>query len=94
MAEANKRVTEKALPVLIGHDYQHVMARATIEQKAAVYGVDDNHNRVLKEDAEVVITIVSKGDHAQLLGDYVAAMEVVALSFNGVPVRPVPDKES
>jgi hypothetical protein len=78
------------MPVLIGEDYRHVMARATIEQTAAEYGQDDSGNRILKKDAEVVITIVSKGGHAQELGDFVAATEIVALSFSGVPVRPAP----
>jgi len=90
VADPNKIITEKPLPVLIGDGYQHVMARATIEQTAPVYGKDDSGNRVLVKDAEVLITIVAKGGHAQQLGDYVAANEIVALSFSGVPVRPAP----
>lgn len=88
MTASEKRTTEKSLPVIIGADYQHVMARATIEQTAVVYGIDDNHNRVVKNEAEVVITIVAKGGKAQELGDFVAANEIVALSFGGVPIRP------
>jgi len=92
VGDSSKLITEKALPVLIGHDYEHVMARATIEQTPAEYGIDDQHNRIKKKDAEVLITIVAKGDHAQLLGDFVAANEIVALSFGGVPVQRAPQK--
>jgi hypothetical protein len=87
---SDKRMTEKMLPVLLGENYKHVMARASIEQKAAQYGRDDQGNRVLLQEAEVLITISAKGGHAQELGDFVAATEVVALSFSGVPVRPSP----
>lgn len=76
--------TEKPIPVLIGSDYKHVMAKATIEQKAAVKS--STTNQVL-EPARVIITIVAEGGHAQQLGDFVAANDVVALSFDGVPVQ-------
>lgn len=79
--------TEKPIPVLIGGDYQHVMAQATIEQKAARKSVDDDGHPVVVDPAEVIITIVAKGPTAQQLGDFVAAMEVVALSFQAVPVK-------
>lgn len=89
MAEdPNKIVTEKPLPVILGADYQHVMARATIEQVAPEYGYDDHGAHIQKKEAEVLITIVAKGNAAQQLGDFVAANEIVALSFGGVPVRP------
>lgn len=84
--KASEKTTEKPLPVLIGNDYEHVMAKATIEQKAAVRSPTTNQ---ILEPAEVVITIVAKGPSAQELGDYVAVADVVALSFGVVPVRPV-----
>lgn len=84
--KAAERVTEKPLPVLIGNDYEHVMAKATIEQKAEVRSPS---TRQVVEPAEVIITIIAKGPSAQELGDYVAAQDVVALSFGTVPVRPV-----
>jgi hypothetical protein len=84
--KASEKKTEKPLPVLIGQNYEHVMAQATIEQKAEVRS--PTTNKVL-EQAEVVITIIAKGPSAQELGDYVAAHDVVALSFGTVPVRPV-----
>jgi hypothetical protein len=90
VGELNKITTEKMLPVLIGENYQHVMARATIEQTAPVYGSDDDGKRILLEESKVLITIVAEGGHAQQLGDFVAATEIVALSFSGVPVRPAP----
>lgn len=88
--KADQIVTEKMLPVLIGQRYEHVMAKAKVEQTAAV--VSPTTRQVL-EPAKVVITIVVEGSHAQEIGDFVAADEIVALSFAGVPVRPV-TKES
>ncbi len=85
----DKIVTEKLLPVLIGHDYQHVMAKAVIEQTARGTAPDGSYI-----PPKVEITIVAEGDHAQEIGDFVAANEIVALSFVGVPVRPVPKKEN
>lgn len=79
------RTTEKMLPVLIGGDYEHVMARAVIDQTAAVRS---ETTRQILEPAKVTITITAEGGHAQILGDYVAATEIVALSFEGVPVQP------
>lgn len=87
-AEA-KKVTEKLLPVLIGFDYEHVMANAVIEQTAAV--ISPTTHQVLEPD-KVVITITAQGANARELGDFVAANEIVALSFGGVPVRPVSKK--
>lgn len=84
--KTSKKVTEKPIPVLIGDNYEHVMAKATIEQTAAVRSPTTNQ---VVEEAEVVITIVAKGPSAQELGDYVAVADVVALSFGVVPVRPV-----
>lgn len=84
--KASEKVTDKLIPVLIGNDYEHVMAKATIEQKAAVRSPTTNQ---ILEPAKVVITIVSEGPSAQELGDFVATGDVVALSFGFVPVRPV-----
>lgn len=70
-------LTEKDLPVLIGHNYEHVMGKAVIAQTPDT----------------VTITIVASGERARILGDFVAANEIVALSFGGVPVRQTPKKE-
>ena len=75
--------TEKPIPVIIGSDYQHVMATGTIEQIAAVKSPT---TRQVLEPAKVIITIVAEGPTAQQLGDFVAVNEIVALSFGGVPV--------
>jgi ABC-type hemin transport system substrate-binding protein len=82
--KVDTKVTKKPIPVVIGHDYQHVMAKATIEQKAAVKSKSTNQSL---EPAKVIITIVAEGKDAQELGDFVAANDVVALSFGGVPVQ-------
>lgn len=66
------KITIKPLPVLIGDNYEHVMGKAYIEQTPN----------------SVVITIQVYGNDARTLGDFVAAEEVVALSFSGVPVVP------
>ena len=84
--KASEKTTDKLIPVLIGDNYEHVMAKGKIEQKAAV--VSPTTRQVL-EPAEVIITIIASGPSAQELGDYVAAHDVVALSFGTVPVRPV-----
>lgn len=84
--KASEKTTEKPIPVLIGDDYEHVMAHAKIEQKAEVRSPTTNQ---ILEPAEVVITIVAKGPSAKELGDYVAVPDVIALSFGVVPVRPV-----
>lgn len=84
--KTSEKVTEKLIPVLIGNDYEHVMAKATIEQTAAKHS--PTTNQVL-EPAKVTITIIAEGPSAQELGDFVAAGDVVALSFGFVPVRPV-----
>ncbi len=65
-------VTEKPIPVLIGFDYQHVMGRAVIVQTPT----------------SVTITIEGTGEDGRILGEFVSANEIVALSFGGVPVRP------
>lgn len=83
------KITEKLLPVLVGYNYEHVMGKAVIEQKPK--HTDDAGVVV---PAEVIITITSRGEHAQILGDFVAANEVVALSFGGVPVVPISKKEN
>jgi hypothetical protein len=86
-----EKTTEKMLPVLVGYNYEHVMGKATIVQTPEVRSPT---TRQVLEPARVTITIVSEGANAQELGDFVAANEVVALSFGGVPVRPVPKKEN
>ena len=88
--KASEKTTEKMLPVLVGYKYEHVMGKATIVQTAEVRSPT---TRQILEPAKVTITIVSEGPEAQELGDFVAANEIVALSFGGVPVRPVPLKE-
>lgn len=85
MTDGAVRKTEKPIPVLLGFHYEHVMGRATIEQTAAVRS--PTTHQVL-EPAKVVIVIESTGEAAQMLGDYVAMDEVVALSFASVPVTP------
>lgn len=86
--KVDKIVTEKMIPVLLGGDQQHVMAGATIEQTAAVIGIDDNHRKHTIKPAKVVITIISEGEHAQQFGDFIAANEIVALSFGAIPATP------
>lgn len=83
--KVDKIVTDKKIPVLMGHNQQHVMASAHIEQTAAVRS--PTTNQVL-EPAKVVITIVSEGSDAQMFGDFVAANEIVALSFGAIPATP------
>lgn len=76
----DQRITEKLLPVLVGPDYEHVLGRAWIDQRAEA----PEEGRA----AEVKITITATGEAAQLLGDFLAAAEPVALSFVAIPVTP------
>ena len=88
--ENGTKITHKDLPVLTGFNYEHVMAKATITQYAEVKS--PTTNQVL-EPARLEITITASGGSAIQLGEFVSANEIVALSFGGVPVRPVPQKE-
>lgn len=65
------RRTTKMMPVLIGKDFEHVMGRVTI----------------LQEPRNVTITVEVKGKDSRRLADFVAADEVIGLSFQGLPVR-------
>lgn len=76
--DISTKSTEKMIPVFIGINRQHVMAKAAIEQKAPFAG----------QPAQVVITIVAEGGHAQMLGDFVAMDEIVGLSFDAVSATP------
>jgi hypothetical protein len=86
--DTGKKSTQKMIPVFVGHDHQHVMAKATIEQTAEVWTLDDHNRRVLAKPAQVVITVIAEGGHAQQLGDFVAVDEIIGLSFDAVPATP------
>ena len=64
----------KWIPVMIGPE-DYVMSDATILQESR------------PDHEEVTITIKANGPRARLLGDFVSANEVVALSFQGAPVK-------
>ena len=72
MSAPEQIITEKKLPILIGDNYQHIMG----------------HAKIVQTPESVTITIEVEGPNSRLVGDFVAAGEVVALSFAGVPVRP------
>ena len=66
------------MPVYVGVNSQHpVMATANILQESS---------GKLSED-KVTITVELTGVDARILGDFVAAAEIVSLSFAGVPVE-------
>jgi NADPH-dependent 7-cyano-7-deazaguanine reductase QueF len=65
------RVTRMQLPVLIGFDYQHVMAECVVTETPD----------------KTEIHIEATGDAARYLGSFVASNEPVALSFVAIPVR-------
>lgn len=68
-------ITEKPMPILIGENYEHIMGLT----------------KIVQTPESTTITIVIEGKNARLVGDFVAAGEIVALSFAGVPVRPRPE---
>lgn len=65
-------VTEKPMPILLGANYEHIMGQT----------------KIVQTPESTTITISIEGKNARLVGDFVAAGEIVALSFAGVPVRP------
>jgi hypothetical protein len=88
MKHPSTKSTEKMIPVFIGINRQHVMAKASIEQTAEVTGKDDSGKTVVVTPARVAITIVAEGGHAQMFGDFVAMDEIIGLSFDAVPATP------
>lgn len=62
---------KRRLPVLIGFDYEHVMANAEI----------------FREPDKILIEITSTGTESQLLGDFLEQVEPIALSFGGIPAQ-------
>lgn len=71
----NEIVTEKPMPILLGTNYEHIMGRT----------------KIVQTPESTTITIVVEGKHSRLVGDFVGAGEIVALSFAGVPIRPRPE---
>lgn len=65
------RETRRDLPVLIGHNWQHVMAKA----------------RVLRTPTSVLIEIASEDVDGQLLAEFLEQAEPIALSFVAIPPR-------
>lgn len=60
------------IPVLVGHNYEHVMCRAVIEE----------------EGDTVTVTMTAKGRDAVELQSILTSGELMALSFVAVPVLP------
>lgn len=65
--------TKRLLPVLIGENYEHVMAQASVSQD---------------RPGKVTITIEATGKDGDILADFLTAAEPIALSFAGIPVQP------
>lgn len=77
MAEAKR--TTLQVPVLLGQNYEHVMARADI----------------VEEGDEMTITIKAKGREFVNMQNVVAQIDILAVSFVGIPVKPhTPKKET
>lgn len=62
----------KQIPVLIGHDYEHVMCKAVINV----------------EGDSVTVTMAAKGTEARELLALMTENEIMALSFVAIPVTP------
>jgi len=66
-------VSKRDLPVLVGHHYDHVVGKASIEETPT----------------GITIVIEAKGQEGQDLKTFLTeGMEPVALSFMGIPVTP------
>lgn len=70
------RQTIRQLPVLIGNDHEHVMAKADI----------------FRSPDKVLIQITSTGPESQLLAEFLEQAEPIALSFEAIPVRNIREK--
>lgn len=71
------RQTSRQLPVLIGNDHEHVMA------KADIYRAPD----------KILIEIEARGPNSQLLAEFLEQAEPIALSFGAIPVRNIREKK-
>lgn len=74
------RRTSKQIPVLIGHDQQHVMARADIFRTPY---------KVLIQITAPTDTNTGEGQH---LADFLEQAEPIALSFGAIPVQNIREK--
>lgn len=77
---AKKPYAQVDIPVLVGDNYEHIMARADVD--------------VDTENTEVTITIKKKGRESLALAEILTTGEIVALSFVAVPVKPTPRRAS
>ena len=76
MAEETRH-TERIIPVVIGNDYAHVMAKAV----------------VVRTPTSVTIEITSLPGHdSQRLAEFLEQAEPIAVSFTAVPVRNIREK--
>lgn len=72
--------TVRPLPVLIGHDYEHIMAKAIITE----------------EPNRTSVTVTLEGKDAAYFAGFLTATEPIALSFVATPTQPRkhPQKEN
>lgn len=76
MANDIERIVRQ-LPVLIGTNHEHVMA------KAEIYRRPDG----------VLIIITANGQESQLLAEFLEQAEPIALSFGAIPVQNIREKK-
>lgn len=68
------------LPVILGYDHQHLMARAEFSRN---------------EDGVPIITITgSPGAEGQMLAEYLEQPEIVGLAFIALPVRNATERKT
>jgi hypothetical protein len=72
-----ERITKRAIPVLVGHKFEHVMGRAEI---------------VRKPDGKVLIEIEAAGEAGKVLADFLEQAEPIAVSFTAIPVQNIREK--
>ena len=72
-----KREINRYIPVLLGNNYEHIMARADI----------------VEEGDEITVTIKAKGGDALDLAEVFTSSEPLALSFVAIPVKPHSSKK-
>ena len=72
----DSRQTIRKLPVLIGHNYEHIMANAEIVRTSEGTRIDIN----------------ATGEEAIYLADFLEQAEPIALSFIAIPVQNTREK--
>lgn len=74
----NVRHTERTIPVLLGGDDEHVLAKADIFQTPD----------------SVLIQVTASGPESKLLAEFLGQQEIIAVGFQAIPVQNIRERKS